>query len=665
MKSFKKILIANRGEIAVRIIRAAHDMNIRTVALYSAADGCNSLHAKLADEAFLIEGKTLVETYLNISRVIEITKKANAEAIHPGYGFLAENPKFAKACKQSGIRFIGPEPDVIRLMGNKIRARDSVRQLGLPVVEGFTGTVNEIFRRRNDLPYPMLIKAAAGGGGKGMRIVRNADELKPLLEVTSRESASYFGDSSIYLERYIDPARHIEIQVFADHHSNVIHLFERECTVQRRYQKIIEESPSPTLNTKKRREMGDVAVEIAKNIGYTNAGTIEFLVDQDQHFYFLEMNTRIQVEHPVTELVTGKDLVQEQISVSAGNPLSWSQADINQNGHAIEARIYAENPEFDFRPSPGEITYYNQPEIENLRIDSGQLEPTMIHADFDPMIAKVISWDQNRKDAVDKLYDALGQYSIHGIATNNDYLRSILLSPEFVKNNISTRFCEIHEKQLIQQIHTSRKEIPVMNQIALFITGAYFSSGIYTEKQSSPWLSTGYWRQFVKINYFREGNEEQVFLRKLYPGGFLMERDHRQFDVKILKNDCGEINLQIDDKYIEGDYSESDNGESYVGISATIIKFKRTNHLPGEPVTVFLSGRVEQNKQFVVSPMPGKIVKIDVHLNDFVSEGDVLFTIDSMKMENNIFAPRKGKVKEIVASEGDQIEMNKPVIVLE
>ena len=665
MRLFKKILIANRGEIAVRIIRAAREMNIRTAAVYSSKDTGDSLHASLADEALLLEGHTLAETYLNIERIIDVAKRINAEAIHPGYGFLAENYKFAKACEKSGILFIGPGADAIRLMGNKIESRESVRQMGLPVVEGFEGSTSQLLKKKNELLYPVLIKAAAGGGGKGMRIVKKADELKPLLEITSRESASYFNDSTVYLERYIDPARHIEIQVFADHHGNVIHLFERECTIQRRYQKIIEESPSPTLNSKKQKEMGEIAVEIVRKIGYTNAGTIEFLVDKDLNFYFLEMNTRIQVEHPVTELVTGKDLVQQQILVAAGNPLSWDQPDIRQNGHAVEARIYAENPEMDFRPSPGKIIYYSQPEMENIRIDSGQLSPTVIHPDYDPMIAKVVSWDRRRENAIEKLILALSRYHIHGISTNNDYLRAILIKPEFVKNKISTRFCEVHEKELIRQIQKTRKEIPVVNYIALFIAGAYFFPGEKTEEYFSPWLLTGYWRQFLNIIYFREGKEEQVIIRNLYPGRFLMEVKNQQFNVEILKSGCGEFHLQINGQSIEGIYSESDNGESYVSTSALVMKFKRTNHLPSEPVPGLIPGIIEQYSQFVVSPMPGKIIKIDVLLNDRVRKGDILFTVDSMKMENNIFAPRNGKVKDIIVSEGEQIEMNKPVIILE
>ncbi len=406
MTKISKILIANRGEIAVRIIRTARKMGITTVAVYAKADH-NSLHVQEADEARCIGEVELSETYLNIAKIIAVAKETGCNAIHPGYGFLAENPLFVDACDTAGIIFIGPRADVMRVMGNKIEARAFVKKAGVPVTEGLTGKRETLLKAKSKIGFPVLLKAAAGGGGNGMQIDHEEKELEEALESTSRQALAYFGDDTIYLEKYLDEPRHIEFQILGDDNGNVIHLFERECSIQRRYQKIIEESPSPTLTPELREKMGAAAVRIGKKIGYTNAGTIEFLVDKELNFYFLEMNTRIQVEHPVTEMVTGADLVEEQIRIAEGHSLRLRQETLRQTGHAIECRIYAEDPEHDFRPSPGKMTLYREPVMDHIRIDKGITSDTEITSSYDPMICKLVSWGNDREEARRRMTEAL------------------------------------------------------------------------------------------------------------------------------------------------------------------------------------------------------------------------------------------------------------------
>lgn len=496
MKLFNKILIANRGEIAVRIIRTARKLGIKTVAIYSKVDS-GALHVKYADESYCLGIQELSETYLNIEKIIETARKSGAEAIHPGYGFLAENEAFVSACERSGIIFIGPHSKAIKLMGNKIASRDFVNKLGIPMTKGITGTPDELLAKASEIPFPVLVKAAAGGGGKGMRIVHEQNDLKGILETTSREARNYFGDGTIYIEKYIEDPRHIEFQILGDNHGNVIHLFERECTIQRRYQKIIEESPSPTLTPGVRKKMGEAAVKISAEINYNSAGTMEFLVDIKLNFYFLEMNTRIQVEHPVTEMVTGVDLVEEQILIAAGNKLRLRQDEIRQKGHAIECRIYAEDPGNNFLPSPGKMSFYKQPESENVRIDSGIETATEIHSFFDPMIAKMIVWGETRKQATKKSIAALKQFIVHGIKTNISYLTGMLEHPSFVRNTLTTRFCDEHTEDILEQTKSLKSKVDTGIAIAAAILPSLMNRS--TGKHMNTWETIGYWRNNMKI----------------------------------------------------------------------------------------------------------------------------------------------------------------------
>lgn len=440
---FKKILIANRGEIACRVIRACREMGIVTVAVYSEADK-DALHVRMADEAYLIGPPASSESYLRWEKIIEVALKAGAEAVHPGYGFLSENAGFVREVTKAGVKFIGPSPEAMEAMGGKISARKIAINAGVPVVPGTTEPLTSFENARDvaaSFGYPIMLKASAGGGGKGMRLVSGESELRSALETARSEARSSFGDDAVYIEKAIVSPRHIEIQVFSDTHGNHVHLGERECSIQRRHQKVIEECPSPINSPELRQEMGACAVKVAKAVDYTGAGTVEFLLsDVDRSFYFLEMNTRLQVEHPVTELVTGIDLVREQIRVAAVEPLSFTQQDITWIGHAIECRVYAEDPENDFLPSPGRITRLRLPQGPGVRDDGGVYEGAEVSIYYDPMISKLAVYGRSREEAIGRMRRALQEYEVGGIKTTLPFFREIMADGEFIAGKIDTGF---------------------------------------------------------------------------------------------------------------------------------------------------------------------------------------------------------------------------------
>jgi acetyl-CoA carboxylase biotin carboxylase subunit len=440
---FKKVLIANRGEIALRVIRACRELGIATVAVHSTADA-NALHVRFADESVCIGPPSSKESYLNIPQLLSAAEITRADAIHPGYGFLSENSEFAKVCRDCKIHFIGPRPEMISLMGNKVRARNAAREAGLPLLPGSVGTVKdareaETFAR--EIGFPVILKAAAGGGGKGMKIVREPGALAQAFATAAAEAVASFNNGDLYIERYVEKPRHIEIQVVADEHGNIIHLGERECSVQRRHQKLIEESPSPALTPELRREMGEVSIRAMQKLGYNNVGTIEYLLDEHGRFYFMEMNTRIQVEHPVTELVTGIDLVREQITLSSGEPLRRKQEDIQMRGHAIECRVNAEDP-VTFAPWPGKITAYSVPGGYGVRVDSSAYENYTVLPYYDSLLAKLIVYAEDRPTAIRRMQRALGEYVVQGIRTNIPFHRAAMAEDAFVEGNYDTRFVE-------------------------------------------------------------------------------------------------------------------------------------------------------------------------------------------------------------------------------
>jgi len=439
-----KILIANRGEIAIRIMRACRELGIKTVAVYSEADK-NAQHVQFADEAVLLGGAAPKESYLNVDALLRAARDSQADAIHPGYGFLSENASFAAAVESANLTFIGPSADSIRAMGDKAESKILMKKAGVPTVPGFEGleSYDDFKKAANEIGYPVLVKAAAGGGGKGMRVVNAESELKEAIELARREALNAFGDERLLIEKYLAEAHHIEIQVFGDKHGNLVHLFERECSVQRRHQKIIEESPSPLLTPELRARMGEAAVNAAQAVNYYNAGTVEFIFDpKTQQYYFLEMNTRLQVEHPVTELVTGLDLVHWQIRIAAGEKFPFTQSDLHQHGHAIECRVYAEDPATGFLPSTGKLLQFIQPQGPGIRVDSGFATGDEVTHFYDPLLAKLVVYAGNREDAIKRMKSALNDFIVHGVVTNIDYMHAVLETDDFKQGKVSTRWVE-------------------------------------------------------------------------------------------------------------------------------------------------------------------------------------------------------------------------------
>ncbi len=498
---FKKILIANRGEIALRIIRTCRDMGIQSIAVFSDIDR-KSPHVQFADEAYPLGGATSTESYLDGDKIIRIAKEHGAEAIHPGYGFLAENADFARKIQKAGITFIGPPPEAIELMGSKTAARTLMQAHGVPTVPGTKEAVRteeEALKIASDIGFPVLIKASAGGGGKGMRLVQSAEELPSALQSAAREAKSAFGDDTVYIEKYLEEPRHIEFQILADHFGHVIHLGERECSIQRRHQKIIEEAPSVVLDDKLRQAMGKAAIQAAKACNYRNAGTIEFMLDKHHNFYFLEMNTRLQVEHPVTEMVTGMDLVREQILIASGEPLSVKQSADHFWGHAIECRLYAEDAENNFTPSPGTIRFLKAADGPGIREDSGVLQGNQISLYYDPMISKLIAWGQNREQAIQRMVRALTEYQLSGIKTNLAFLKRILQHPDFHEGRLTTTFIDKHKNDLFNR---EIKEPEAMGVLAL-LTHVAQKNKTNVAKTTNHTTSVSNWKIIGRMKQMR------------------------------------------------------------------------------------------------------------------------------------------------------------------
>ena len=497
---FKKILIANRGEIAVRVLRACQEMGIAAAMVYSDVDR-GALHVRKADEAYPLGAAAASESYLNIPKILDVARRSGADAIHPGYGFLSENAKFAQACRDAGVKFIGPTAAAMAAMGSKTRARQAMEKAGVPFVPGTSRGV-ESFQEAEQVAarigYPVMLKAAAGGGGKGMRLVHAPAQLKSSLEAARSEAQSAFDDDEVYIEKAIINPRHIEMQVLADEHGNTVYLGERECSLQRRHQKVLEEAPSPIVDAEMRRRMGEVAVRVARATDYTNAGTVEFLVDQQKNFYFLEMNTRLQVEHPVTELVTGLDLVHLQIGIAAGEKLPFTQEDVRLRGHAIECRIYAEDPDNNYFPSPGEITLLLEPSGPGIRQDSGMYEGWKVPLDYDPLLAKLIGYGTDREQAISRLRRALSEYFVGGIKTNLSLFRRILGDADFLSAKLDTGFLDRMLKRTEDKSVDSRPaEVAAIAAGVFAALGAAVagagngggSSGLPADKLPSNWKS--------------------------------------------------------------------------------------------------------------------------------------------------------------------------------
>ncbi len=496
---FKKILIANRGEIAVRVIKACQEMGISTVAVFSDVDR-SSLHVQMADEAVWIGPSAAVESYLNMDRIIQVAGETGAEAIHPGYGFLAENSEFSRRCEKEGVIFIGPNSTALELVGDKVRSRQTMEKAGVPIIPGMKRIVREISEfepEAEKIGYPVMIKASAGGGGKGMRVVDCREELKPGLEAGMREAKSAFGDESVYLEKCIEEPRHVEFQVLADNHGNIVHLFERECSIQRRHQKIVEETPSQAIDSGLRTRMGDIAKKVMKVSGYNNAGTVEFLLDKKRNFYFLEVNARLQVEHPVTEMTTGIDLVQQQIRIAAGEKLSFKQEDLKQRGHAVECRIYAEDPVHNFLPSSGTVLFLKEPKGPGVRHDCGIYSGGEVPIYYDPILAKLIVWAENREMACQRMVNALNDCVILGIKTTIDFLKDVINHPQFRQGKTTTAFIKQNFDgwQGKQKTEESLRLALIASAFdSLDITRSAKAFEATKEDTHSPWKTLGKWR---------------------------------------------------------------------------------------------------------------------------------------------------------------------------
>ncbi len=489
---FKKILIANRGEIAVRVIRSCREMGIIPAVVFSSADR-QALHVRLAEEAYWIGDAAPALSYLDIQKIIETAKHCGAEAIHPGYGFLAENPQFVKRCEEEGLVFIGPPSGPMRLMGEKTSSRRKMVEAGVPVIPGTLEPMDdeeELPRIAAEIGYPVLLKAAAGGGGKGLRLVRSEKDLRLAFQMARSEALSSFGDPAVYLEKYLSDPHHIEIQILADDHGNVVYLGERECSIQRRYQKILEETPSPFLDEETRRRMGELAVKAASSIGYRNAGTVEFMVDGQRNFYFLEMNARLQVEHPITEMVTGIDLVKCQIEIACGRPLSFRQEEIRPQGHAMECRIMAEDPTNDFMPSPGKILYLQVPAGPGVRDDGGIYEGYSVPLEYDPLLSKLIAWGKTRSETIERMQRALSEYQIYGIKTTIPFFKRILAHPQFIAGRYTTHFIS----ELESEAECGEPEAEVAALIAAALKSRLDlkrPEPRRTRRNESPWKTQG------------------------------------------------------------------------------------------------------------------------------------------------------------------------------
>lgn len=660
-KRINKVLVANRGEIAVRVIKTLRKLHIASVAIFADNDA-NALHRRLADEAYPLGNGPLKDTYLNIRKIIDAALDSGADAIHPGYGFLSESPELVEACEASNLIFIGPDATSIRLMGNKIEARKVAVKHGIPVTFGLMGSHEEILQMADTLPYPVLIKAAAGGGGKGMHIVWDKESLKPEMERASREAEKYFGDGTVFIEQYIERPRHIEVQVLADHHGNVIHLHERECTIQRRYQKIIEESPSPTLTEEKRQQICETAVKLCKAIGYRNAGTVEFLVDKDLNFYFLEMNTRIQVEHPVTEMRTGIDIVEEQIRIARGKEMGWTQEAIQPQGHAIELRIYAEDPANGFLPTPGKVTAYHEPQVRGARVDSSIDGTCSISEAYDPMIAKLSCHAKDRQSAIETAQHALKDFIIQGLTTNKAYLWEVIKNPDFIDNKIDTAFCSTHQEALLNALNESRDNLNV-NDIAISFLMFDFCKRQVEQQPENVWEQIGYWRYHMQLTVDVEGKRIPVSICAAEAGKIKGKVGGMSFSVEFVHYDTHQLKIMLNGRTETVYCSVNDEQKTIVNFHGLNFTCFRTDQL--NDTLDYASKESVNDKSKMVSPMPGKVVKINVKEGDEVNEGMVMIVVEAMKMENNIVASGNAKVKKILVTEGQMVDNKMQLIELE
>ena len=662
---FDKILIANRGEIACRVIKTAKKMGIKTVAVFSDADR-NALHVKMADEAVNIGPPPANQSYIDIDKVIAAVKETNAKAVHPGYGFLSENSKFAKALADIGVIFVGPPENAIESMGDKITSKKIAQEAGVNTVPGYMGVINddeEALRISKEIGYPVMIKASAGGGGKGMRIAWNDTEVKEGFQSSKNEAASSFGDDRIFIEKFVTQPRHIEIQILADSKGNCIYLGERECSIQRRNQKVVEEAPSSFIDEKTRKEMGEQACKLAKAVGYSSAGTVEFIVDKDKNFFFLEMNTRLQVEHPVTELITNIDLVEQMILVAAGKRLSITQKDVKLTGWAMESRLYAEDPYRNFLPSIGRLTRYRPPaEIQNknfiVRNDTGVYEGGEISMYYDPMIAKLCTWAPNREEAIEQMRIALDRFEVEGIGHNLPFLSAVMDHKKFVSGNITTAFIAEEFSEGFTGVDLNYDKIKqlsacaaAMNRVAeIRRTKVSGRMDNHERRVGDDWV--------VQI----DGKVFPVFVSADTAGANVMFEDGTSIRVsgdwqpgkKLANMSANDNKLVIKINKLTGGFRMRTRGADLRVLvrtprQAELSKYMREKLLP-------------DTSKLLLCPMPGLIVKIDVEVGQEVQEGQPLCTVEAMKMENILRAERNGIVAKINSNVGDSLAVDDVIL---
>lgn len=646
---FNKILIANRGEIACRVIRTAKAMGIITVAIYSEVDS-EALFVQQADEAYLLGAAPSKESYLNMDKILAIAKQSGVQAIHPGYGFLSENAEFARRCAAENLVFIGPPVAAITAMGSKSTAKNLMAKAKVPLVPGFHGTeqsVDFLQQQADKIGYPVLIKAASGGGGKGMRIVTQAKDFAAALASCQREAKASFADDTVLLEKYIENPRHVEIQVFADTQGNVVHLFERDCSIQRRHQKIIEEAPAPNLSAKTRTAMGQTAIAAAKTIGYVGAGTVEFLLDSHQDFYFMEMNTRLQVEHPVTEMITGLDLVEWQLRVAAGEVLPLTQTQIKAQGHAFEVRICAEDPEHDFAPAIGEIIYLHEStRSPDVRIDTGVTEKSEITPFYDSMIAKLIVKGNNRTQAITHLVKALSEFHIVGVKNNIAYLQAIINQPDFIAAKISTHFLAQHHLQAEQDTISAIEVILCV---------------LFLMQQAVPVISTSL--AYFRLNLPVQQNFYFTYRDEIIQASLMSTDPIIQIRISDQIYKCEHVNLQQPTlcAQINGELQQID-----------CVRYQQALYLFGQRSAIYQiydpgydCQHQAQIAGHLTAPMPGSVIAVNVKPGDAINAGDPLMILEAMKMEHTIKAPFAGTVTKIHFGSGAMVKEGDELIVIE
>lgn len=646
-RTINKVLVANRGEIAIRVMRTCQGMGIQTVAIFSNADE-NALFVKQADEAVRIGGYQPAESYLLMDTVIEAAKRTGADAIHPGYGFLSENAQFARKCQEAGIIFIGPKPSAIDALGDKKRSKQLVQQFNVPTVPGYDGddqSTENLAQQAEKVGFPLLLKASAGGGGKGMRIVHESKNLTKEIEAAKREAKSAFGDDTLLIERYFDDARHIEFQIFGDQHGNIVHLFERDCSIQRRYQKVIEESPSPALTPELRARMAAAAVNAAKSVGYDNAGTVEFILDKKGEFYFLEVNTRLQVEHPVTEAVTGLDLVRLQIEVAEGKAIPFKQEDLKATGHAIECRLYAEDPYNNYLPVTGTIRHFLPYSNEAMRYDTGVVSNSAIDVFYDPMIAKVIAKGHNRAEALRIMTNALRKTVLTGLTTNKAFLIEVLNDNGFAAGDFDTRYLDQHPE-------LTQPRIPSEEVLAESAAAATLAAWVnrQAERQVLRSIPSGFRNSFYKGQVQRYTYKERTIAVEY-------RFDNQEFKIKV--NDIAAV-VKIVSSTTEYLVLEWNGLRKQFTVSpsanTTWVHHPAFGELELKETPRYPEAEIENIPGAYKAPMPGQVVQVLVKPGDKVQAGDGLLVINSMKMENTIEAFEDGTIEEVYVEANGFIE---------